>query len=260
LDPAHLDPTAALDERLTRLEEKVGKPVPIEERLAALEAAVSRPKGKNAWEKAQIILQALAPVLAGVVVAVAGYLLTGRITNALGQRQLELGNITQMRDILVRLETGKADGKDLVQEEMNANATALAAFGSYAAPSLIELLRQGGDVKVRAAETGLESLALSDPAAACAQLGRVLANRTQAFPWQAHLHVLRLAGTLACRDMLGALRAYRALLTTGDDRTRLDAYKAAIDPAAELDSLEQLAAELDRAEKLLGKEANIERP
>src|SRR4051794_8539616 len=134
-----MDETASLEARLTLLEEKVGRPVPLADRLGKVEAALAQPKRKDRWEKAQVILLALAPLLTGVLLALVGYLLNGTINKALEQRKLELANVTQMRDLLVRLRTGNGNGngQPLSEEEMNADAMALAAFGPYSVPPLI---------------------------------------------------------------------------------------------------------------------------
>jgi len=194
-----MDSVQDLEERLALLEQKVGKPTPIEDRLAKVEASLGQPKRKDSWEKAQVIMSALSPLLTGLLLAFVGYLLNGTINNALEQRKLELGNVTQMRDLLVRLRTVNGSGQALSQEEMDADAMALAAFGPYAVPPLIQLLQTGGDVGVQAADKGLHSLLLTYPAEACVPLGRALANRSQAFSWQTHLRILRLAGISTAR-------------------------------------------------------------
>jgi hypothetical protein len=246
--------TPGLEERLARLEEKVGRPIPVEERLAKVEAAVAQPKRKDRWEKAQVVLAALSPLVTGIALAFVGYLLNGTINNALEQRKLELGNVTQMRDVLVRLRTGGANGQPLSQEEMNANTLALAAFGPYSVPPLIQLLETGGDVGAEAAEGALRSLLLTYPAETCAQLGRALANRSQAFSWRAHLRVLRLMGALDCRGEAGVLRSYGALLAGASDRAVLQRYQESVDPAADLDSIAQLKKELDRTSTIIGRQ------
>jgi hypothetical protein len=236
----------SLEERLSRLEQKVGKPTPVEERLAKLEAAAGQPKRKDRWEKAQVVLSALSPLLTGLALAFVGFLLNGTITNALAQRKLELDNVTQMRDLLVRIRVGKGDGQPLSREEMDANAMALAAFGPYSVPPLIQLLQTGGDVASEAADKGIKSLLLTYPKETCEQLGRALANRTQAFSWQTHLRILRLMGSLDCKGQVTVLRSYRALLAAAGDRAGLKRYQESVDPAAERDSVDQLKGELER--------------
>jgi hypothetical protein len=246
-----MDETASLEERLTLLEEKVGRPVPLADRLAKVEAAVAQPKRKDRWEKAQVVLSALAPLLTGVLLALVGYLLNGTINKALEQRKLELANVTQMRDLLVRMRTGNGNGQPLSEEEMNADAMALAAFGPYSVPPLIQLLQTGGDVGVRAANAGLRSLLLTYPVETCEQLGRALDNRSQAFSWQTHLRVVRLMGDLDCRPQAETLRSYRSLLATASHRAGLQQYQQAVDPTADLDSIDQLNKELTRALSIL---------
>jgi hypothetical protein len=218
----------------------------LEERLAKVEGSLAQPKRKDRWEKAQVVLGALTPLITGLTLAFVGYLLNGTINNALEQRKLELGNVTQMRDLLVRMRMGSGNGQPLSEAEMDADTMALAAFGPYAVPPLVQLLQTGGDVGVSAAEKGLRSLLLTYPAETCEQFGRVLANRSQAFSWQTHLHILRLAGDLDCRAQVGILHSYGSLLKEAGDRTGLKRYQDAVDPAAELDSIDQLRTELAR--------------
>jgi hypothetical protein len=242
---------AGLEERLRLLEEKVGKPTPIEARLAKVEAALAQPKRKDRWEKAQVVLSALSPLLTGLVLAFLGYLLNGTITNALAARRLELDNVTQMRDLLVRIRVGKGDGQLPSQEEMDANALALAAFGPFSVRPLIQLLQTGGDVGAKAAESGLRSLLLTYPDETCEQLGRALANRSQAFSWQTHRHIVRLTGDLDCRQQIPILDAYRALVLAAKEPAGLKRYQDAIDPAAGPDNIDELQQELDRTSTIL---------
>jgi hypothetical protein len=251
-----------LAERLSLLEEKVGKPTPsmpptpIEARLAKVEAALAQPptpKRKDRWEKAQVLVSALSPLLTGLTLAFLAYFLTGRITNALAQRKLELDNVTQIRDLLVKMRIGKGEGPTPPQAEMNADALALAAFGPYAVPPLIQLLETGGDVAGEAADKGLRSLLLTYPEETCEQLGRALANRSQAFSWQTHRHLLHLAGDLDCRRQIPLLRSYRALVLGAKDRAGLKRYQERIDAQADPDSIEQLQQEIDRTWTILNR-------
>jgi hypothetical protein len=249
-----MDNMSALEERLTLLEEKVGKPAPIEQRLAKVEASFAQPKRKDPWEKAQVVLGALSPLLTGLALAFVGYLLNGTINKALEERKIELGNVTQMRDLLVHMrsaDTAEGSEKRPSQAEMDADAMALAAFGPYSVPPLIQLLQTGGDVSAQAAEKGLRSLLLTYPAETCEQFGRVLANRSQSFSWQVHLHILRLAGSLDCREQVGILKSYDSLLPASNDRAGLKRYQDSVDPAADFDSVDQLKAELGRALAIL---------
>src|ERR1700683_4192282 len=76
---------------------------------------------KDGWDK----LQALAPLITGVVLAAIGYLLTGSVNQAVQKSQLQFNYVKEMQDLLVKL----GDPKTTL-EEAKTTAVGLAAFGS----------------------------------------------------------------------------------------------------------------------------------
>jgi hypothetical protein len=78
--------TSTIEERVALLEERVGQPIPLEERLARVEAQLERPRRKDIWD----ILQALSPLLTAILVGFIGYMLKDSISLAIEQRKLDL--------------------------------------------------------------------------------------------------------------------------------------------------------------------------
>lgn len=153
------------------------------------------------------VVKAFSPLVTGVVLALVGYLLTGSVNQALQRRQLELSNVSEMRQLIVELSDPTTSLR-----EAEAMAVTLSAFGGYAVPPLLNLLENGGDTKIVAARRGLRAAALTDSAAVCRGLRRVLTNRTRWFRWETHLAAIELAGELGCTELQGALERYRELV------------------------------------------------
>src|SRR5512143_551396 len=80
----------------------------------------------------------IVPIVQAVLLALLGFFLTGRITNALEQRKLDLASVKEMQEQLLVLhrETVPADSA-------SASAAALAAYGSYAVAPFIDLIDHG---------------------------------------------------------------------------------------------------------------------
>jgi len=215
-----------------------------EARLRQLEERIEtlQPKRKDAWEK----LEALMPLVSGVLLAIVGYFLTGAVSNAIQRQQLQLSNVTQMRDLLAQLNTADSDQAD-------AAAFTLAAFGRPAVAPLMAALLAGGDVRAPAAERALRAIGLSDPAAVCESTSKVLDNRTGRFPWVAHLSAIRLLGDLECRAARGSVEAYAEALSAIKSPNDVSRFAARVDSDPPLDfaAIEQLQAETERTLRIL---------
>lgn len=210
-----------------------------EARLARLEEAVAKlqPKRKDVWEK----LQALGPIVSGVLVAVVGYWLTGSVNNAIQRQQLQLSNVKEMRDLLGQLNTADAD-------QAEAAALTLSAFGRPAVPAVMGALAAGGEVRAPAAERALRAIGLNDPDAVCEPARKVVDNRTARFTWLAHLAALRLLGDLECRGARASVEAYARALAALRSADDLKAFASRVEPEVPLDreSVDQLAAQANR--------------
>ena len=213
----------ARETRLTRLEDDVKK---------------LKPKGKDGWEK----LQAVTPLIAGVVLAFVSYLLTGSVNNAIQRQQLQLSNVKEMRDLLAQLDTADAAAAESA-------AFTLSAFGRPAVPPLMAALLAGGEVRAPAAERSLRAIGMNEPAAVCGPIRRVIDNRTGRFSWLAHLSSIRLIGDLECRDARASLESYSGALSRVKSAADVSQFASRVDAEPELDlsAVEQLQAETGRA-------------
>lgn len=218
-----------------------------ETRLATLEARLKtlEPKQKDAWEK----LQALSPIISGLAVAIVGYFLTGSVNAALQREQVQLSNVKEMRELVQTL--AKAEATD---QEARAAAHTLSAFGRHAVTPLLATLAEGHDISAPAAEAGLRALGLSEPAAVCAPLAKMLQNTSGRFTWVAHLSAIRLVGDLECRDARGVIGRYAADAEGVRTAAQLQAFAARMrsDPPVDLDAVSQLRQELARTRRVLG--------
>jgi hypothetical protein len=129
---------------------------------------------------------------------------------ALQERQVELGGITEMRQLVADLHK---DG--ITSVEAGATALSLAAFGALAAPPLIHAIETGDAVRMTGAEAGLAAAALADPRGVCRNLGGVIDNRTALYSWQTQQSAVKLLGRLGCTDQRLSIEAFGRLLAEG---------------------------------------------
>jgi hypothetical protein len=175
----------------------------VEQRLEGLEKQVAelKNKPKNAWDKFQILAQALTPV----VVFCLGYYLIEAVKAGIEQRRLSLENAKEMRELL--LDLGKSDTADKAE----AAAVSLSAFGSYSINPLIVQLDED-EIRRQAAEKGLRAAWRSVPIETCVQLAKVIENRSGLHRWDTHSAAIQLLGDLTCDSAVPALKAYSELL------------------------------------------------
>jgi len=129
---------------------------------------------------------------------------------ALQERQVELGGIAEMRQLVADLHK---DG--ITSVEAGATALSLAAFGALAAPPLIHAIETGDAVRMTGAEDGLAAAALADPRGVCRTLGGVIDNRTALYSWQTQQSAVKLLGRLGCGDQRLSIEAFGRLLAEG---------------------------------------------
>jgi hypothetical protein len=215
-----------------------------EVRLAQLEETIKKlqPKKKDAWEK----LQALSPLISGILVAVVGYFLTGSVNSAIQRQQLQLSNVREMRELLVQL------GADDPGQVYSA-AFALSAFGRPAVPALIAALAAGGELRAPATEAALRTIGLNDPDAVCEPARRILDSRSAVYSWLAHLSAIRLLGDLECRGASRSVAVYAKsvdAVRAPPDVTTF-AARVAADPPLDFEGIGRLQTELQRTMKVL---------
>jgi hypothetical protein len=186
----------------------------IYDRLRKLEAG---PKDKKeGWSHSPI----LSSVLSGIILAVFGFFLTGRLEQASKERALNIQSAQEMQQLLVKMSTGTND-------EAEAAALSLTTFGRYSIPPLIENLQYAQ--RAVAAEHGLQALALTDPADLCDKLSTVLENRTQRYTAAGQSSVVRILGAADCKTAAPALRQYADLIKRADsDAAGLGDYQQSV--------------------------------
>lgn len=161
---------------------------------------------KNHWYDSQLF----SSVLSGVILAVFGFALTGRLEQSAKERELNIQSAKDMQELLVKMSTGKGD-------EADAAAVTLTAYGRYAIPPLIQNLQYSPE-RALAAEHGLDALAITVPEDLCNNLGTVLQNRTQRYTAASHAPVIRIMGVAGCTGsaQIQILREYADLIKRAD--------------------------------------------
>jgi hypothetical protein len=186
----------------------------IYDRLRRLESGVNTSRGH--WYDSQLF----SSVLSGIILAVFGLFLTGRIEQAAKERELNIQSAKEMQELLVKISNGNAD-------EAEAAALSLTTYGRYSIPPLIENLQYAQ--RAIAAERGLQALALTNGEELCVNLTAVLDNRTQRYTAGGHSAVIRILGAADCKRALPALRRYADMIKRVDtDPGGLAEYQRAV--------------------------------
>jgi hypothetical protein len=173
----------------------------VEEKVKALQEDVEKLKAKpkDKWDK----LQAASTLISGLLVFGIGYWVKDSIDLAREEQQLQLANVTEMQELLVKLPAATAD-------EAAAAALTLAAFGPPAIGPLVTALDSGKQVP--AAEAGLRTVGIAHSAEVCESLLAVMTNRAARFTWITHKSAIRLIRELECPCARQALGDYFELL------------------------------------------------
>jgi hypothetical protein len=172
----------------------------MEKRLANLERG-----HKDFWDKLGVFM----PLIQALLLASVGYYLTDSVNQTLRERELELSNVKEMRESLVKIYSPGVD-----RAELTASALALTAFGRYAVAPLIIALESGANQNI-AAEQSLRALGTSRPDLVCRPVTRIVENRSQGYSVEALLSAVRLARTLDCREAESGIDGLRSLLSGG---------------------------------------------
>ncbi|HYU26091.1 MAG TPA: hypothetical protein VEO74_12865 [Thermoanaerobaculia bacterium] len=167
-------------------------------------ANADKPPGKSGWDIVQILIAAASPI----VLAVLAYFLTGKITLALQERQVNLAAGKEIQGLMIDVMTATDPKK------ATAAAVGLAAYGDIAVPPLTYLLRSGDDARLAAVE-GLRAAATTHPKAVCAAMKTIIENRTQIYSWENHQTAIELIGQLQCEHGREWLESYDKELGAG---------------------------------------------
>lgn len=188
--PAAASPVPTSDERLQA----------IEKRLQDLKPE-GKGKDKDGWDK----FEKLSTAMWSVVTLLVSIFVTGRIENALKERELHLENVKDMQTLMQQLD--KADSATAMS-----CALALGAHGRYAVAPMIQVLQAGVVDHREAAVAGLRAAAAIDQDFVCNQLTAVINNRTRLYQMEVHESAAKLLGDLDCRKAVDPLRKYVARL------------------------------------------------
>jgi len=164
------------------------------------------------------------PFLQALVILLVGWWIKDSVTLAISQKQLDLANVKEMRD-LVRdlLEPDQAPG------DYQSAAVALAPFGTYAISIFLELEQKGTDNQQMASEDGLRAVALAQPAAVAQELRRIIRNQTGFYSYTAHLFAIRMLAQMDVGKALAELEAYQArVLSLESDSARLELLRQVV--------------------------------
>jgi hypothetical protein len=182
-------------------------------------------------------------ILSGVILAVFGFFLTGRLEQAAKERELSIQSAKEMQELLVKISTGS-------REEAEAAAVSLTTYGPYSIPPLIENLQYGPE-RALAAERGLEALVLTNAEEVCRDLETVLKNRTQLYTSASHASVIRILGMADCTKAIPAVQEYADLIKRADSGGQgLSEYQRAVRDATP-SNVTQVKQELKNTFELL---------
>jgi hypothetical protein len=200
---------------------------------------------KDNWDR----LQALSPLITGVVLAAIGYFLTGSVNQAFQKSQLQFNYVKEMQELLSKL----GDSKTTL-EEARTTAVALAAFGSFSIAPLVNEIQSGKLNRPDAGEYGLRAVALADPVNACPALGRVLENRTAAYNSLTHRAAVRILGSANCQTTRPVLVRYGVRLSAAvSSQNGFVAFQQTLadEPAVTKETVDLLKSEVEKTLKLL---------
>ena len=171
----------------------------VEQRLQSIEKSLEKlkPQGKDGWDK----FEKVSSVVWGVVTLLVSIFVTGRIENALKERQLHLENVKDMQELMQQLD--KADAGTAMS-----CALALGAHGRYAVAPMIQVLQNGVVDHREAAVAGLRAAAAIDGDFVCQQLTGVIKNHTRLYQLEVQESAAKLLGDLDCLQAVQPLRAY----------------------------------------------------
>ncbi|HYK51474.1 MAG TPA: hypothetical protein VEU94_17250 [Terriglobales bacterium] len=174
-----------------------------DDRLQAIEKRLKelKPEGKDGWDK----FEKLSTLMWSVVTLLVSIFVTGRIENALKERELHLENVKDMQALMQQLD--KADSSTAMS-----CALALGAHGRYAVAPMIQVLQAGVVDHREAAVAGLRAAAAIDEDFVCNRLTGVINNRTRLYQMEVHESAAKLLGDLNCQKAVGPLRNYVARL------------------------------------------------
>ena len=173
----------------------------VEQKLKDLDTRLSnaQPKKKDGWDK----FQSLSSFLSAIIVLLASLFITNRVEQALKERQLQLANVKEMEQILEKITDVRAS-----PDTVRSASLTLAAYGRYAVPPLIQVMRNNPPEHLAAAMDGLRAVGATEPKVVCQQLTAIINNRTQLYHVEVHQNAVQLLGDINCQGSTRALEMY----------------------------------------------------
>jgi len=190
------------------------------------------PKKKHPIE----FLQALTPL----IIAAVGWFVTDAVRSGFERQRLQLSNVTEMRDLLLKLV-----GPSVTLQEAQAAAFTLSAFGEPAVAPLVTALASADDVRTPAIEEALSAIGLNDAQAVCDPLLQILNRPTGRFTWLLHRSAIRIVADIDCANAPAVVQAFKSALANGTLKTYDPATDQWVAPSA--DAVQLLNTDLDRA-------------
>ena len=224
------------ESRLKRIESEL---VHLSHTVGSIEREICREKKqpKSKWD----VLAIFIPVIQGLLLAVVGYLLTDSVNRVLKERELDLSNVKEMRELIHGLY------KSTDSDEANASALTLTAFRRHAVAPLINAL-EGDANQHLAAERALRAMGAVEPILVCSAVARIVANRMQLYAAETHLSAIRLVGSLGCQEAVPALRDFKLAVGDGGLDEAMPRFREIVGPPEPTkDNLKDVRTELDRS-------------
>ncbi len=191
----------------------------------------------------------IVPFVQTLVVLLVGWWIKDSVSLALTQKQLDLANVKEMRElVLVLLKPG------LESEDYQSAAVALAPFGTYTISTFLQLEQEGSDFQQLASEAGLRAVALKEPKAVAEQLRRIIRNRTGFYSYSAHLFAIRMLAQMGVQESLPELEDYHTRLArAASDSLRLETWRSMVSENRRPDKLQlkRLMASLEASIRAL---------
>jgi hypothetical protein len=222
------------EEKVDQLTQRIGA---VEELFLEPSRAMDR---RLAWAKVFV------PALTPMVLLLFGFLLKDSYERAMNERELELSQASEMRELLLTLER-----EDVKQTEANAAAMTLAAFGRPALQPLIQILDHDGTVRPLAALRAIRAVGMAHHDATCLQLDKTLGTSHRVYSWQTHKKVIQLVGELECWQVYGTLGQYGTYIDQASGEG-LGSYREIVRGHPDLKDIPGLKEEWEQTMEILG--------
>ena len=196
-------------------------------------------KVKDNWDKAAIVFS----FIQAIVIAVLGFYFTGRVSNAIQQKQVDLSYLKEMQPLLAKL--GDAQ---ITLPEAEAAAMGVASFSNYGIRPLVQVVQTGGIHASSAAKDALRAIGIVDSKEVCTELTTVISNNSQLYTWSTHEAAIDLLGDLNCKSAADALSDYNrrlAGIALADALQKL-AVVVQSNPAPTEENVQEIRGKLDR--------------